>query len=97
MLFVDLVKAFDSANRELIWLILERYGVPKILTDVIKKLHTDVTYLFGAGPDKVKIKSGRGVKQGDNLGPILFIILMDAVARTLDKHWNFEKPDFRWF
>ena len=97
VLFVDLVKAFDSAHRELIWLILERYGVPKTMIDVLKKLHVDITYHFTAGKDKIKIKSDGGVKQGDNLGPILFIILMDAVAKTLDNHWEFETPDFRWF
>ena len=95
VLFVDLVKAFDSANRELIWLILDRYGVPKQMIDVIKKLHTNATYQFKIGKNEHEIKSTGGVKQGDNLGPILFIILMNAVAETLNDEWDFEKPDFR--
>ena len=45
--------------------------------------------------EEVEIKGEVGVKQGDNLGPILFIILIQAVSTTLDKKWNFAKPDFR--
>ena len=29
ILFVDIVKAFDSVNREMLWKILEKYGIPK--------------------------------------------------------------------
>eukprot|EP00980_Cylindrotheca_fusiformis_P010576 scaffold2351_cov73-Cylindrotheca_fusiformis.AAC.1 len=43
-----------------------------------------------------KIESTVGVKQGDNLEPILFIILMNAATETLNKKWNLETPDFRW-
>ena len=45
--------------------------------------------------EEVKIKGTIDVKQGDNIGPILFIILIQAVLTTLDKKWNFAKPDFR--
>jgi Holliday junction resolvasome RuvABC ATP-dependent DNA helicase subunit len=37
ILFVDLVKAYDSVKRELLWLILERYGVPEKIINVLKK------------------------------------------------------------
>jgi hypothetical protein len=36
------------------------------------------------------------VKQDDNLGPILFFFMIQAVSTTLDKKWDFETPDFRW-
>ena len=55
----------------------------------IEKLHNNVTYIFQCGEEKVKIEGTVGVKQGDNLGPILFIYLIQAVATTLDKKWNF--------
>ena len=55
VLFVDLVKAFDSANREMLWKILSIYGVPEETINVIKKLHTDVTYILPVGKKKVKI------------------------------------------
>ena len=39
--FVDFRKAFDSINRPALWKILEWYGLPKKIVDVIKSLYTD--------------------------------------------------------
>jgi hypothetical protein len=36
-IFVDLVKAFDAVNHELLYQILEKYGLPPPLVQVIKK------------------------------------------------------------
>ena len=33
----------------------------------------------------------------DNLAPILFIFVIHAVSNSLDKKWEFEIPDFRWY
>ena len=95
VLFVDLVKAFDSVNRELLWKILKLYGIPDSLIVILKKLHTNITYIMKVGEEEVEIEGTVGVKQGDNLGPILFILLVQAVASTLDKKWTFDTPDFR--
>ena len=95
MLFVDLVKAFDSVNRELLWKILKLYGIPDNLITILKKLHTNITYIMKVGDEEVEIEGTVGVKQGDNLGPILFILLIQAVASTLDKKWTFDTPNFR--
>eukprot|EP00978_Attheya_sp_CCMP212_P015928 scaffold41313_cov53-Attheya_sp.AAC.1 len=38
-LFVDLVKAFDTANHALMYRILRKYGVPPQLCNVIKRLY----------------------------------------------------------
>jgi Reverse transcriptase (RNA-dependent DNA polymerase) len=96
ILFLDLVKAYDSVNRELLWKILDRYGVPEKMVKVLKKLHNNVQYIMQIGKKTTKVVSTCGVKQGDNLGPILFIYLIQAVSTTLDKKWKFSTPDFRW-
>ena len=96
VLFIDLVKAFDSANRELLWKILKIYGIPDKTIEVLKKLHVNVTYQLKVGKKMEEIESTVGVKQGDNLGPILFIYLMNAVSEALNKKWNFKTPDLRW-
>ena len=99
-LFVDLVKAFDTANHFLLYEILHKYGVPPQLVNVIKRLYE------GA---KVKLKVGEatprlipytvGVKQGDAMAPLLFLFLMQAFAETLVDSWeeaDIEVPTFNY-
>jgi len=38
VLYVDIVKAFDPANLEMLWEILSKYGIPNSIITVIKKL-----------------------------------------------------------
>ena len=38
-----------------------------------------------------------GVKQGDNLAPILFVMFLNTVTTTLESKWKLDKPDFRCF
>jgi hypothetical protein len=39
LLFIDLIKAFDTANHDLLFAILEKYGAPRALIDFIQRLH----------------------------------------------------------
>jgi hypothetical protein len=64
---------------------------------VLKKLYKDVTINLKVGENLEQFLSTSGVKQGDNLAPILFIFVIHAVSHSLDKKWEFETPDFRWF
>jgi hypothetical protein len=72
-------------------------GVPESLIEVLKKLYTDVTINFRVGDNLEQFLSTSGVKQGDNLAPILFIFVIHAVSNSLDKKWEFTTPDFRWY
>ena len=40
--FIDLQKAYDSADRSLLWQILARYGVPRWLIAVIRQFHDGI-------------------------------------------------------
>ena len=42
VLFVDIIKAFDSVNREMLWKILEKYGIPEKTIQTITKMYTDI-------------------------------------------------------
>jgi hypothetical protein len=83
-------------NRELLWKVLERFGVPPQMIKVLQKLHTNVTYHMNVAGKKQLFESTCGVKQGDNLGPILSIFMIQAVSTTLDKKWDFKTPDLCW-
>jgi hypothetical protein len=95
VLFVDLVKAYDTVNREMLWKILTILGVPESMIEVLKKLYKDVTINLRVGEKLEQFLSTSEVKQGDNLAPILFIFVIHAVSNSLDKKWNFTTPDFR--
>jgi len=73
ILFLDLVKAFDRVPRELLWLVLEKFGVPMKLILLLKSLHANVQVKFVVNDVTKSIESIIGVKQGDILGPLLFI------------------------
>jgi len=96
LLFIDLVKAYDTVNRELLWKIMARYGVPQSLISVIQKLYQDVKIDLRIGKEKATFGSTCGVKQGDNLAPILFIMFMNCVAESLDDLWDFEQPNLQY-
>jgi hypothetical protein len=81
----------------MLWKILTTLGVPESLIEVLKKLYKDVTINLRVGEKLEQSLSTSGVKQGDNLTPILFIFVIHAVSNSLDKKWDFTTPDFRWY
>ena len=74
VLFVDLVKAFDSVNHEFLWLVLSKYGIPRKVIHVIKRMYQDFSLLFTVGNVTEEILYSIGVHQGDNLALLLFNI-----------------------
>ena len=82
VLFLDLVKAFDRVPRELLWIILTKFGVPKKLLDLLRALHNDFKVKFTVDDVISTIVCVIVVKQGDMLGPILFTFFIAAVMIT---------------
>ena len=80
--FLDLVKAFDRIPRELLWLILERFGVPFKLVNLLKALHKAFKVKFTVDDVIETMNCSIGVKQGDILGPHLFMFFIAAVMIT---------------
>ena len=90
MLCRPIVKAYDTANHELLLAILEKYGVPPKLRNVIKRLYTDLKVKLKLGKVKIEICQSVGVRQGDNMAPVLFLFLMSAVSELVDQAWDRE-------
>ena len=86
ILFLDLVKAFDRVPRQLLWLVLEKLGVPVKLIHLLQALHANVTVKFVINEVTNTIECTIGVKQGDILGPLLFIFYLAAVMMTWRSH-----------
>ena len=86
--FVDLVKAYDTANHDLLLKILEKYGAPPKFIAAIKTMYTDLRVVLKIDKEIQEILQSVGVRQGDNMAPVLFLFLMSAAAETLESAWK---------
>jgi len=96
-LFIDLVKAFDSINHEILYALLDKFGVPKDLMKTIQKMYSDCTIHLQVGKEERESEYGTGVKQGDNMAPILSLFIMQAAYKMLQKRLTCEPFNFRHF
>ena len=87
MVFVDLIKAFDSIHHSLLFLLLKQFGIPDRVIKVIKNLYNDFKIEIKVGDVSKLIDYRTGVKQGDNLAPILFIIVMQFLSEIIVKNY----------
>ena len=64
VLFVDLVKAFDSVPRDVLWAVLSKLGASAHLIHVIKRMNADLKVTFDLNGEPVEVPCIVGVKQG---------------------------------
>ena len=84
--FIDLTKAFDTVNREALWLILGKLGCPKKLISILKLFHHDMKTTLNIGGKLAEpFTVGNGVKQGDTLAPTLFALYFSMVFQLAFK------------
>ena len=88
VLFVDLVKAFDTVNHSFLLLVLKKYGMPIELVSVIDRMYQDLKLTFNVGSAESTIPYTIGVHQGDNLAPILFNLIFQAAVESLAATWE---------
>ena len=81
--FVDLLKAFDTVNHQIMMRILTRYGAPPKLCSAIAGMYTDLRVDLKLGKTKVEMLQTIGVRQGDCMSPVFFLLMMMAVGETL--------------
>ena len=85
MCFVDLQKAYDSVDRELLWKVLPRAGVPEEMIAVIRQFHdgmqAQVRMDDGELSDWFEIT--QGLRQGCVLSPLLFNIFFAAATEVV--------------
>ena len=86
--FVDLVKAYDMANHALLVHLLERYGAPPRFVAAIEPTYCDLLVVLKIEKEVVGLPQMVGVRQGDNMAPVLFLFLMSAFAETLKAEWK---------
>ena len=86
----DLVKAFDRVPREQLWPLLLRFGTPPKLVRLLQARHASVLVRFEADGVLQILESIIGVKQGDLLGPKLFVLFKAGITES----WRATAPQY---
>ena len=80
--FVDFEKAFDSVSHRVLWDVLNDYGIPVKIINIIKDLYDGYQcQVLHQGKLTQPVSVGTGVRQGCILSPTLFLLVLDAVMR----------------
>ena len=95
MCSIDLQKAYDSVDRELLWEVLARFGVPEKMLTVIRQFHEGMRarVLTDDGEHSESFDVTQGLRQGCVLSSLLFNILFAAVTHAVVVRFS-EDPDF---
>jgi hypothetical protein len=86
--FVDLVKAYDTANHALLFDILERYGTLPKFVNMVECIYQDLVVVLKIEKETAELPQSIGVRQGDNMTPVLCLFLMSVFAETLEIEWK---------
>ena len=85
MCFIDLQKTHDSVDRELLWKVLARIGVPQTMIEVIRQFHDGMRARVrtddGECSEWLEVK--QGLRQGGVLPPLLFNVFFAAVLHIV--------------
>ncbi|BHF64391.1 hypothetical protein SprV_0200739400 [Sparganum proliferum] len=91
--FVDLTKAHDTLNREGLGKIVQKFGCPERLTQMVRQLHDGMmARVAHNGVLSEAFAVTNGVKQGRVLAPTLFSLMFSAIL--IDAYRD-ERPGIR--
>ena len=82
--FIDLEKAFDRVQREMMWEILEKIKISKQLLGAIKSIYRMTTNYIRTGNETTEeFITTKGLRQGGALSPMLFILFLDNIIKNI--------------
>ena len=103
MVCVDLEKAYDNVNREMMWKVLEDYGIRGSLVKAVRSMYVNCeacVKVQGGTSDWFKVE--QGVRQGCVMSPWLFNVYMDHILREAKErfsggvNWKIEMCSFSY-
>ena len=84
IVFIDLLKAFDTVDRSKLWTLLRRYGCPLTFVKITKQFHAGAVSIGESTTDPFEIS--HGLKEGYVLAPTLFTLFLAAILSTVSEH-----------
>lgn len=94
--FLDISKAYDRVNRELLWELLWKHGLDEPDLCLLQALYEDITaQVEWGGVTTALVEIPRGLRQGCPLSPLLFMFYVAEVTNRLEflgvaTGWNTE-------
>ena len=84
--FVDLQKAHDFVDHSLLWILLSRFGVPRVMIDIVRQFHDGMRACVRLDGERMSewFEVGQDLRQGCVLAPIL-INIFTAVLNTAEE------------
>jgi len=87
--FVDYQKAFDTIWRDGLWIKLVRQGITGKILNVIRSMYNNIkSCVFSGGQQSEFFCSYVGVRQGENLSPLLFSLYVNDLEQFLHQKGN---------
>jgi hypothetical protein len=81
---VDFKAAFDSINREALWVVLRQHGMPSKLVALFRALYSNTKCTVTVnGKDSAPFPENTGVRQGAIASPVLFNFTIDCVMHKV--------------
>ena len=82
MVFIDLTKAFDTVNRDALWKVLKKLGIPDNLLNVIISFHDGMrASVVSNGESSDPFNVTNGTKQGCVMAPVLFALFFSVMLK----------------
>lgn len=86
ILKIDLQKAFDSVHWDFLREMLQALHFPSIYVKWVMECISSITYRICInGEDSESFPGGRGLRQGDPISPLMFVITMEYLSRMLNE------------